>query len=549
MSITAYASVNKRQSAVSTPQSQPIPGEQMVKNSGGGYSYQLDKWDAFTRFLILGTEGGTYSVSQAKLTTSNMTNVIDCINEDGPRAVNLIVDISHSGRAPKNDAAIFALALAASNPVDATRAYALAKLSDVCRIPTHLFHFVTFVKQFRGLGRGLRTALANWYQSLSVDKLAYEVVKYQQRDGWSNADVLRIAHPETADPVRSAVYRWMLGQDLGARTLKASGSKGSRKYGAVKAVLPDVIGAFEALKTETDPDVIATLVSDYNLSREMVPTASLNHAVVWEALLQKMPLTALIRNLGNMSKVGLLTPMSDASKLVVSKLADVDAIKKARIHPLSILVALKTYESGQGLKGSGTWTKVPAVVDALDDAFYLAFDAIIPTGKRMLYGIDVSGSMGWSNVGGMPITPAMAAAAMAMALVRSEQDYYVFGFADTFRDLGITKKMSLKQAMKQTDAQNFGSTNCALPMEWALKTKTKVDGFVVLTDSDTNTGRQHPSQALRKYREAMGIPSKQIVVGMTATNFTIADPKDPGALDVVGFDTGTPQMISEFVRL
>jgi 60 kDa SS-A/Ro ribonucleoprotein len=35
---------------------------------------------------------------------------------------------------------------------------------------------------------------------------------------------------------------------------------------------------------------------------------------------------------------------------------------------------------------------------------------------------------------------------------------------------------------------------------------------------------------------------------MTATEFSIADPGDAGQLDVVGFDTGTPDLISAFSR-
>jgi 60 kDa SS-A/Ro ribonucleoprotein len=38
------------------------------------------------------------------------------------------------------------------------------------------------------------------------------------------------------------------------------------------------------------------------------------------------------------------------------------------------------------------------------------------------------------------------------------------------------------------------------------------------------------------------------VVGMVANEFSIADPEDAGQLDVVGFDTATPQLISEFAR-
>ena len=45
----------------------------------------------------------------------------------------------------------------------------------------------------------------------------------------------------------------------------------------------------------------------------------------------------------------------------------------------------------------------------------------------------------------------------------------------------------------------------------------------------------------------MGIPAKMIVVGMTSNGFSIADPDDAGMLDVVGFDTAVPQIMSDFV--
>jgi 60 kDa SS-A/Ro ribonucleoprotein len=38
------------------------------------------------------------------------------------------------------------------------------------------------------------------------------------------------------------------------------------------------------------------------------------------------------------------------------------------------------------------------------------------------------------------------------------------------------------------------------------------------------------------------------VVGMTATEFTIADPSDAGMLDVVGFDAAAPAVMADFSR-
>ena len=94
----------------------------------------------------------------------------------------------------------------------------------------------------------------------------------------------------------------------------------------------------------------------------------------------------------------------------------------------------------------------------------------------------------------------------------------------------------------------MGGTDCALPMVWAKKNQVKADVFVVYTDSETWHGPLHPVQALRDYRQALGIPAKLIVVGMVANSFSIADPGDGGMLDVVGFDTATPQLMADFVR-
>jgi 60 kDa SS-A/Ro ribonucleoprotein len=39
-----------------------------------------------------------------------------------------------------------------------------------------------------------------------------------------------------------------------------------------------------------------------------------------------------------------------------------------------------------------------------------------------------------------------------------------------------------------------------------------------------------------------------VVVGMVANRFSIADPSDAGMLDVLGFDTATPDVIGAFAR-
>jgi hypothetical protein len=142
-----------------TPQSQPIPGSTQVANSAGGYSWEVDDWTRLDRFLILGAEGGTYYIGERDLVKQNHDAIVRCIKADGVRAVNRIVEISDSGRAPKNDPAIFALALVATHGSPEAKGLALQNLAKVCRIGTHLFHFAEYVNALRGWGRGLRNAV------------------------------------------------------------------------------------------------------------------------------------------------------------------------------------------------------------------------------------------------------------------------------------------------------------------------------------------------------------------------------------------------------
>lgn len=532
----------KHLSHKTTPQTQPLFGRKQVKNAAGGYTYKLSLEQRLDRFLILGCEGGSYYATEKAMTVENANMVLDCAKADPVGTVNRIVGISKSGRAPKNDPAIFALAIIASNAkLDdklATAArLALEALNEVCRTGTHLFQFVEAVNEFRGWGRALRRAVSNWYLSKSPDRLAMQVTKYAQRNGWSHRDVLRLAHPKTNDRDVNEIFEYVTQREK----WKAKAHGYSKENGGV------LLLAVEEAKLAPAPKRVAQLIRDYGLVREHVPTEHLNDPEVWDALLTDMPATALLRNLNKMTQVGLLKPLSKATSFVVKQLTDVEFLKRGRLHPFNILVALKTYASGHGFRGSLTWQPTRQIVTALEEAFYLSFGTIEPTGKNWLFGIDVSGSMS-EAINNTNVSCRSAAACMAMVGMRTEPNSYAFGFTSCFEDLGIHAGMSLGEVEKRVYNYNFGSTDCAIPMLHAAQHQLDVDVFVVLTDSETYAGRVHPSVALDKYRQEMGKDAKLIVVGMTATGNSIADPNDPRCLDVVGFDASAPVVMADFAR-
>lgn len=542
-----------------THQSQPIPGAGQVQNSAGGYAWNVDAWMQLDRFLILGSEDGTYCIGERKLTIENAKNVIACLLIDGKRVVKRIVEVSRKGQAPKNDPAIFALALAASYGDDRSRADALAALPAVCRTGTHLFQFAEAIDGLRGWGRGLRRAVGRWYNEKSVAELQYQLAKYVQRGGWSHRDMLRLAHPVPVTDEHKALYQWVVKcsgtsvSDVVFSTVPVEGHGRDahedlgRDGQATGQATFKLIEAVERLKT-ADAKAAAAIVRDNRVPREAVPTELLKEPLVWEALLEDMPMTAIIRNLATMTRIGLVKPGSEAAETVAFRLADADRLKQANVHPMALLIAQRTYASGHGLKGSGIWAPVPAIIDALDAAFYLAFVNVESTGKRYLLGVDVSGSMSWAGVAGSPLTACEAATAMAMVTIASEKTVFPMAFAHVFKPLPLSRRMRLDDALRYTRNQNFGATDCALPMLYAIEHELEVDAFAVYTDNETWAGNVHPAQALREYRQKSGIAAKLVVVGIASNGFSISDPNDGGMLDVVGFDTTVPQVMAEFVK-
>jgi 60 kDa SS-A/Ro ribonucleoprotein len=557
--------------SVSPPQSKPLRSDQ-VENSAGGFVWQTDTFQSLRRFLVLGSAGGTFYINEKDLTDRGLGFVEAALKEDGPQTILTIVEISEAGRAPKNDYAIFALAVAVAKGDEVTKSLALSALPRVCRIGTHLFQFASYLDAFGTLtGRAKRRAFAQWYASKEPEKLAYEVIKYRQRDGWSHRDILRLAHParkvSAGNPTvdinedTAVILDWVTRgwADFEAEVLPG---EPNTDYFLAK------IEGFERIQRAASAEDAAKLIRLYGLPREAVPTQFLKSTEVWQAMLDSgMPMTAMIRNLANMTRSGLLTQTSEATKTVVAALKSDEAIRKARIHPFNVLFALKTYASGGGFRSYGdSFKPVQKVVDALDGAFYKAFGNVEPTGKRILYALDVSGSMG-SPIFNSNVTCREAAAAMALVGMNVEDDYGIIGFTaggGTYgraggrsggygyykggvEELSLSPRQRLDDAVNSIARLNFGATDCALPMLYATAKGLEFDAFVVITDNETWHGNTHPAVALQDYRNKYVADARQVVIGMTATDFTIADPTDPLTLDVVGFDSATPQIISEFI--
>ncbi len=546
-----------------TAQSEPADARQVI-NAAGGYTFTVDDHARLHRFLTLGTEGGTFYTDTRELSRDNAEVVFRAAATDPVGLVRQIVEVSTAGRAPRQNPALFALAIAASaEDVDGRRA-ALAALPNVARTGTHLFLFARYVEQFRGWGPTLRKAVAQWYTDMPVDRLAYQMVKYRQREGWSHYDLLRLASPSgVTDPARRMAFNWAARKGLADYP--------DREAGAGQPPLPTaddvpeslaLIADFEEAQAQSTAQGWVDIINrGRGLSWEMLPDAALVEPLVWHALIdQGLPQTALMRQLPRLTRLGVLA--GDTGRVVATQLQDSQRLKRARVHPINVLVAQRTYAAGQSARGVGTWTPDSRICDALDAAFYNAYGAVEPANKRTLLALDVSGSMS-ALVSGLPVSCREAAAALAMVTAATEPDYRIVGFTNgggsrssswdwrantILTELDISPRRRLDDICGYMAELPMGGTDCALPMVWALRNRIEFDSFEIITDNETWFGSIHPHQALREYREKINPQARLVVVAMTGTRNSIADPADRLSLDVSGFDSAVPQLIADFSR-
>lgn len=514
--------------------------ERQVLNSAGGFVFALTPEKGLERFLILGTGGGTFYAGERELTEENLDNLRSLTETNFKYVVDTIVDISTNGRAYKNNAAIFALAFVMTFGNEEAKSYAREKVNQVARISTHLFTFNKYLKLLApgtGLGTSRNRAIAAWYDSRTTEELAYQAVKYRQREGWTHRDALRQSRPKNVDP---NLARWILGKV---------------ETGASGIGLPEIVQGFESAQKANDVVALLKVIEDYpNLPWEALPTQFLKYSEVWKRLFYNGQLNgqALVRNITRLSKIDAFKDLVFARDYA-NKLVDQQMIRKTRLHPINFLNASVVHKSGQidrknihYLTRTKTWETSSIILDALNESYHKAFANAEPSNKRTLLAVDVSGSMSTNASVGLDLSAAQVAGAMASAIARIEPYYEIMGFADEFRKLDITASTDIVTVMSRIENQNFGRTDCALPMMWARKRKQEFDTFVVITDNETWSGLKHPHIALKEYRQAMGIAARLIVVAVTASHFTIADPNDSGMLDVVGCDSNLPKLITEF---
>ncbi|MBD1864108.1 MULTISPECIES: TROVE domain-containing protein [Trichocoleus] len=519
------------QNKTRTPQNQPIPGreKEMTQGRSGGYMFKAGLWQNLRRCLLIGTAQSTYYAGKQEL-TNEFANVLEQAIAENPERVAAEIVYASDGRAINNSAPIFALVLLSMGEAPEAKQAFQKIFPKVVRTASHFYEWLNYTKSVRGFGKIVREVGQRWLARENVKELAYQLLKYQQRQGFSHRDALRLFHVKPSTEEHNQLFQWV-----------TQGWEKLPKTAPSEAL--SQIWWYEWLKRH--PEQAHEAIAKGRLTHEMAAPVGKMDKQAWQLLFNDMPIGAMLRNLGSLTELGVFR--SDHRKnldKVERVLNSRDHLRKGRIHPIDVLKALKTYQSGGKLgRSQKTWEPIPRIVDILEKALELSFDVLQPTGKVFLHAIDVSGSMSYYSVSSIGLTCCEIATTMALATAKAEKNYVIRGFAESFRDLNISAQDSFSSAIAKANNQNFGGTDAAVAYDWMIKHKFKADVVCFWTDCESWAGRRHPSQALAEYRRKVNPNVKAVYVTLAPYQISLVDPQDPLSWDMAGFDPSAPRLI------
>ena len=270
----------------------------------------------------------------------------------------------------------------------------------------------------------------------------------------SLADIVRMVHPAPASEERRAFYGWLIGKPYDV------------------AALPAEIAAFEAWKRDNTlplPPVPFEWLTAFPLSAEQ-----------WgEIALTRMGWQALRMNLNTLARQGAFD-VKGVAEAVAARLADGDAIGRARVMPYQLMVAM-------GQVGGGVPLKVQA---ALEDALEASLAKAPVLEGHVVVCPDVSGSMG-SPVTGYrkgatsKVRCIDVAALVAAAVLSTNRSARVLPFEVDVVKLKLDPKARVAVNAAKLASVGGGGTNVSAPLALLNRERAKVDTVVIVSDNES----------------------------------------------------------------
>ncbi|MGF7396248.1 TROVE domain-containing protein (plasmid) [Thermoanaerobacterium thermosaccharolyticum] len=452
-------------------------------NREGYPAYARSLEEQYVQTLLTNTIGNTfYADSETLLAESNAIH--DQILEKNPEfAAKALIFARNKGFMRLQP--IFGLAKLSSVSTEL-----FARIFDnVVLIPSDLQDFMVILEgQGRGQGgRAVKRQVARFLNNISE----YWAIKYNGRGrGYSLGDIVKTVHPKPINDKQKAIFAYLVGKEYD------------------KIQLPQ-IAAYEALKKTTDTKEQIALIQEGRLPHEVVTGVIKPDKEIWNAILQQMPIFALLRNLNTLDRAGIL---DENRNYITSILNDPERLAKSKILPFRFVTAFHQVEKA--------WIK-----DVLRQAVEMTFDNLPEIYGKTAVFLDVSGSMegDYLRIGSV----------FALALYKKTNGQGIFWTFDTrVYDPKPSMYDSILSQAEKIEAR--GGTDTGAPVEKLRKDNIYVDNIIIITDEQQNTGSPFYKE-LEKYRRSINPNTKAFVIDIAPYRSSMVPPTDKNTHYIYGW--------------
>lgn len=361
----------------------------------------------------------------------------------------------------------------------------------VIKTPDDLREFVAICRSKavrQGLGGEARDAVKRWLQHMTE----YHAVKYgsANSEGITLRDIIRMAHPRPVSDKQRELFGWVV--------------KGWNDVGPAPSPTNPQVWAFETLKRTEDEAEIVSLVEKYRLTWEVVvPSVKKMTPAIWRALLKDMPYMALLRNLNTLERNDVLKatdkdPYPAVAKEVAARLADPEQVKRSKQLPFRFFNAFKAFTGNQMVR------------DALVDALEQSFVSVPELAGRVCIANDISGSMGSKVSEKGEARYCDIAGLLGAALFKKCDDVVLMPFDTNVHQINVSRKSTIMDIAEKV-GKALGGTDLSAPVNELIRTKTKVDVFIGITDNMDWAGEGFLT-AWERYKKLMNPNAKAFLV-------------------------------------
>jgi 60 kDa SS-A/Ro ribonucleoprotein len=455
---------------------------------------------------------GTLNDSFYATAETHLAEVLDAAKAVDPMFVAKAAVYARKTGAMKDMPALLAAYLTVAEPDLAVRVF--GRVIDNGRM------LRTFVQIMRSgqvgrtsLGTRPKRLVKGWLEQASMRDLMAAATGNDP----SLADIVRMVHPSPRDETRRAFYGWLIGKPYDV------------------AALPVEIAAFEDWKRDPSgplPPVPFQWLTAFPLTAEQ-----------WGALAGTMGWQALRMNLNTLARNGAFA-VDGVTQAVAARLSDTEALRKARVLPYQLMVALDS-------TGEGVPLKVQA---ALEEALEASVSNVPKVSGNVVVCPDVSGSMaspatGYRKGATSKVSCNQVAALVAAAMLRTNRQARVLPFEQRVVKVTLDPYARLAVNTAKLAAVGGGGTSVSAPLAQLNAERAAVDLVVIVSDNESwvdNTGGKSTATMREWDKIVRRNPRAKLVCVDIQPHGTTQASGRPEILNVGGFSDAVFDTIARF---